>query len=97
MGQIKLKLNDDKTEVLLIQTKNSFKSCESPSILHVGNEDILISESAQNLGYNISNNMSLDTHAMSVCRSAYFAIRQISSICRFVTTDATKTLLCICS
>ena len=73
-GQNKLKLNDDKTEVLLIQTKNSFKSCESPSILHVGNEHIPFSESARNLGYVISNIMSLDTHVMSVCRSAYCAI-----------------------
>ena len=38
--------------------------------------------------------MSLDTHVGSVCRSAYCAIRQISSIRRFLTTDATKTLVC---
>ena len=80
MGQNKLKLNDDKTDVLLIQTKNQFKSCESASILHVGNEDIPFSASARNLGYIISDNMSLDTlayiisnnmlldtHVMSVC------------------------------
>ena len=84
MGQNKLKLNDDKTEVLLIQTKNSFKSCESPSILHVGNEDIPFSESARNLGYIISYNMSLDKHVMSVCRPAYCAICQISSIVGFL-------------
>ena len=94
MGHNKLKLNDDKTEVLLIQTKNSFKSCESPSSLRVGNEDIPFSASARYLGYIISDNMSLDTHVMSVCRSAYCAIRQISSIRRFLTTDATKILVC---
>ena len=67
MGQNKLKLNDDKTEVLLIQTKNSFKFCESASILHVCNEDTPLSASARNLGYIISNNISLDTYVMSVC------------------------------
>ena len=90
-----MKLNDDKTEVLLIQTKNSLKSFESPSIPHVGNEDIPFSASARNLGYIISDNMSLDTHVMSVCRSAYCASRQISSVRRFLTTDGTKTLVCV--
>ena len=94
MSHNKLKLNDDKPEVLLIQTKNSFKSCESPSSLRVGNEDIPFSTSARNLSYIISDNMSLNTHVMSVCRSAYCAIRQISSIRRFLTTDATKILVC---
>ena len=94
MSNNKLKLNDDKTEVLLIQTKTSFKSCEKPSSIHVGNVEVSFSASARNLGYFISDNMSIDAHVTNVCRSAYFAIRQISSIRRFLTVDATKTLVC---
>ena len=94
MNQNKLKLNDDKTEVLLIQTKSSFKSCDKPSVLHVGNVEVPFSTSARDLGYTISDTMSLDAHVTNVCRSAYFAIRQISTIRRFLTTDATKTLVC---
>ena len=94
MNQNQLKLNDDKTEALLIQSKSSFRSFDKPNIMHVGNVDVTFSHSARNLGYTISNTMSLDAHITNVCRSAYFAIRQIGSIRRFLTVEATKTLVC---
>ena len=93
MNSNTLKLNDDKTEVLLIRSKIS-NSFDKPSALQVGNAEVSFSASARNLGYTISDTMSLDAHVTNVCRSAYFAIRQISSIRRYLTVDATKTLVC---
>ena len=38
--------------------------------------------------------MSLDLHVTQVCRSAYTAIRQISSIRSYLTSESTKKLVC---
>jgi len=94
MTHNKLKLNDDKTEALLVHSSRSFSSSVKPSSIHVGNADVLFSSSARNLGFIMSDTMSLETHITNICRSAYIAIRQISTIRQFLTIEATKTLVC---
>ena len=91
----KLKLNDDKTEVLLIHTNRSFSSNTKPSSILVENADISFSDSARNLGFILSSDMSLDQHITHICRSAYAALRQISAIRQYLTTEvAKKKLVC---
>ena len=91
----KLKLNDDKTEALLIHKHNTSSSLSSlPTSLTVGTTDIHFSSSARNLGYILSDDLSLNNHISHVCRSAYTAIRQISSFRHYLTVTATKTLVC---
>ena len=94
MLENKLKLNDEKTEAILFHTKSSFSSDREPSSISVGSSDIAFSNSARNLGYIISDDMTLNAHISHTCRTAYTAIRQISSIRKFLTVDATKTLVC---
>ena len=93
MNQNKLKLNDDKTEALLIHTKQSFNRVSTPVSLRVGDAHVQFSSSARDLGFIITENMALDAHVSNVCRSAYYAIRQISSIRPYLTIEATKTLV----
>lgn len=90
----KLKLNDDKTEVLLLHNPRSFPCHEMPSYLRVGEFEVSFSDSARDLGYTITDTMSLDAHITNVCRSAYLAIRQIGTIRHFLTEDATRKLVC---
>ena len=90
----KLKLNDDKTEALLFHTQRSIQSFDMPDYIYVGTSQVKFSSSARNLGYTISNTMSLELHVTNVCRSAYLALRQISSIRQFLSEDATKKLVC---
>ena len=93
MTQNKLKLNDDKTEALLLRNPRLFQSSDMPSSIVVGNSQVHFSHSARDLGYTISDTMSVDIHVTNVCRSAYLAIRQIASIRQFLTVDATKKLV----
>jgi len=79
--------------VFIHNHKSSYVST-FPTSLQVGNSDIQFTPSARNLGYILSNNMSLDKHISHICRSAYTAILQISSIRHYVTVNATKTLVC---
>ncbi|KAK7113027.1 hypothetical protein V1264_012392 [Littorina saxatilis] len=90
----KLKLNDDKTEVLLIHPKNKPLPPSVPSSISVGNSDIKLSSSARNLGVTFTDTLSMDKHITNICRSAYTEIRKISSIRHLLSFDATKTLVC---
>ena len=90
----RLKLNDDKTEAILFHTKHSFSSSSKPDSIQVGSSSIPFSLSARNLGFIFTQDMSLDAHITQTCRTAYAAIRQISTIRHYLTTAATKTLVC---
>jgi len=94
MTQHKLKLNDDKTEALLIHSSRSFSpNTPKPSSILVCSSTVPFSSSACNLGFILSN-MTVDAHISHICKSAYAALRQISSMRQYLTLQATKTLVC---
>ena len=94
MTDHKLKLNDDKTEALLIHTPRSFATSSQPSSILVCSSTIPFAPSARNLGFILSDDLTVDAHISHICRSAYAALRQISSIRQYLTLTATKTLIC---
>ena len=94
MTSNKLKLNDDKTECLLIFSNRTSLPNPHPTSIHIGDTDILFSLQAKILGVTLTNNLSMEKHVTNICRSAYIEIRRISNIRHYLTTDATKTLLC---
>ena len=88
----KLKLNDDKTESLLIASNRIHFPNPHPVSIHIWNIDIPLSSKAKN--HRLCSNLSMEKHVTNVCRSAYVEIRRISNIRHYLTTDATKTLIC---
>ena len=54
--------------------------------------NIPFSDSARNLGF-IDSKLSMKKHVIKICQTAYFELRRISSIRRFLTEDANKTLV----
>ena len=94
MTSNKLKLNDDKTECLLIVSNRTSLPNPHPTSIHIGDTDIPFSLQAKNLGVTLTNNLSMEKHVTNICRSAYIEMRRISNIRHYLTTDATKTLLC---
>ena len=94
MTDHKLKLNDDKTEALLIHTSRSFTTIPKPSSIQVCSSNIAFASSARNLGFILSDDLTVDAHISQTCKSAYAALRQISSIRQYLTLTATKTLVC---
>ena len=87
MTENQLKLNDDKTEALLL----SFFSSSKPAAISLHN--IPFSDSVRNLGFILDSELSMKKHAIKICQTAYFELNRISSIRRFLTEDATKTLV----
>ena len=95
MTENQLKLNDDKTEALLFPFSSSLKA-STIYLLHsiiLGSHNISFYDSARNLGFILDSKLSMKKHAIKICQTAYFELKRISSIRRFLTEDATKTLV----
>ena len=88
----KLKLNDDKTEILFITTPRMHSTISSTS-LEIGNTTVSSSKSARNLGIIFSQFMDMEEHVNNICRTCYQYIRAISHIRRYLTTEATERLV----
>ena len=65
----RLLLNDDKTEFLVIGTRQQLDKL-SPSVLHVGDHTIDPSVTVRNLGSIFDNSISMDSHIHQVCKTA---------------------------
>ena len=95
MTENQLKLNDDETEALLF----SFFSSSKPAVISLldsitlGCHDIPFFYSARNLGFILDSKLFTKKHVRKICQTAYFELKRISSIRRFLTEDATKTLV----
>ena len=95
MMENQLKLNDNKTEVLLFPFSSSLKPCtiSLPDSIALGFHNIPFSDSPWNLGFILDSKLSMKKHIIKICQTAYFELKRISSIRRFLTEVATKTLV----
>ena len=94
MAENQLKLNDDKT-ALLFPFLSSLKpsTVPLPDSNTLGSHNIPFSDSARNLGFILDTKLSMKKHIVKICQTAYFELKRISSIRRFLTEDTTKTLV----
>ncbi|KAK7101509.1 hypothetical protein V1264_019884 [Littorina saxatilis] len=90
----KLKLNEEKTEMILVSPKKHLNHPSLPSSVDLNGSSIALSPAVRNLGVTLDQSLSFHQHVANVCRTCFFEIRRISSIRHLLTEDATKTLLC---
>ena len=93
----RLKLNQDKTEVLV------FSSCYRPRpntgdltiVDKTGDKMVNCSSTAKDIGVTLDNSLSMVPHITAVCKSAFFHLRNISKIRGFLNQnyETTKTLV----
>ena len=88
----KLKINDSKTEFMIIGTKQQLSKINSCH-LTVGEANIDPVISARNLGTWFDSNLNLQEHINKTCRAAYFHIHNIRHIRKFLTKESTETLV----
>jgi hypothetical protein len=87
----KLKINDEKTEFLIISTSRS--RVQHQESLKVGNTVVPSSASCRNLGVMFDKHADMTKHVSSVCRSAHFHLRNINSIRPLLNDSATAQLI----
>ena len=71
MLQDRLKLNDDKTEFIIIGTKQQLAKVNIDS-LQVGESTVTPASKVKNLGCWFDGQLKMDTHINSICKSAFF-------------------------
>jgi hypothetical protein len=87
----KLKINDDKTEFLLISSPNSKLSTDVN--ISIGQSEIVPSTSCKSLGVMLDNHMQMNTQIQSMCKSILYHIRNISAIRQLIPQSAAAQLI----
>ena len=88
-----LKLNDSKTELMLVTSKISKHLHNLPTSITIGNAQIPFKQSVKNLGFTLDSHLTVNAHVSNIARTSYFELRRLASIRRFLTSTATATLV----
>ena len=91
----KLKLNDDKTEVVLFGTRQQMEKLKESDIfeIKIGNEKIKPSPSARNLGFYMESQLKSQTNIAKVCGTAYYTLKNVARISNLLTPEAAKIIV----
>ena len=87
----RLKLNKDKTELLYLFSK--YNPQQSLPRLRFGTDIIKPSPHARNIGAIFDTTMSMLPHVNNVCKSAFYHLRTISRIRKYLSTQTTEILI----
>lgn len=92
MNQVRLKMNDSKTEFIVLGSKPLMKKLNW-SIINVNGIDIHRSRVVRLLGAWLDQNLSMQEHIKMKARKASLNLQRIKKIRQYLTIDATKTLI----
>ena len=93
MSQNKLKLNNDKTEIILFGSKKHLAELNIKSFSEAGTDVSVASEPLRNLGAMFDSQLIMAPHVKSVVKKSSFHLRNIGKARRVLTEDATKTVM----
>jgi hypothetical protein len=88
----KLKLNDDKSELLVITPSRQTHKCNLNQI-KMGDCDVTASESIRNLGIMFDNTMSMKPQVNAVVKQTNYQLRSVGKIRQYLSFDACSSLI----
>ena len=88
-----LKLNDNKTELMLVTPKRTKHFHSLPTSITIGNAQIPFKQSVKNFGFTLDSHLTMNAHISYIARTCYFNLSRLSSICRLLTCTTTATLV----
>ena len=92
MAHSLLKLNDKKTEFLIIGSRQQLAKVNIDGIL-VGSAKITPATNVCNLGVWFDSSLTMSTNVGKICSKAYFGLYKIKQIRKFLSAHSTKTLV----
>ena len=87
------KLNDNKTEFMLVTSKRVKQLHSLPTSITIGIAQIPFKQSVKNLGLTLDCHITMNAHVPNIARTCYLELRSLASIRRFLTSTATATLI----
>ena len=87
-----LKLNDSKTDLMLVTSKRSKHLHNLPTSITIGNVQIPFKQSVIDLGFTLDCHLTMNAIVSNIARTCYSDLRRLASIRRFLTSTATATL-----
>ena len=93
MTKKKLKLNENKTECLIIGTKHDITKYDELKEVSINNEEIVLSRSVRDLGFIIDNNLACNEQIQTVIKNANFSLRNIAFKKKYLDDDSMKKLV----
>ena len=87
------KLNDNKTELMLVTSNRTRHLHNPPTSITIGNAQVPFKQSEKNLGFTLDCHLTMNAHISNIARTCYFELRRLASIRRFLTSTATATLV----
>ena len=88
-----LKLNDNKTDLMLVTSKRTKHLHNLPTSITICNAQIPFKQSVNNLGFTSDCHLTMNAHVSNIAQTCYFELCHLASICRFLTSIATVTLV----
>ena len=88
-----LKLNDSKTELILVTSKRSKHLHSLPTSITICNAQISFKQSVKNFGFSLDCHLTMNAHVSNIARTCYFELHRLASIRRLLTSTATATLV----
>jgi hypothetical protein len=92
MKQNKLKLNDKKTELLIIAPARQTQKV-SIDMIKIGDSEVKTAAKAKNLGVTFDRTMCLHDHVTSIVKSCNFQLRSIGQARKYLTKDSAEKVL----
>ena len=75
-----LKLNDNKTELMLVTSKRTKHFHSLPTSITIGNAQIPFKQSVKNLGFTLDCHLTMNAHVFNIAQTGYFELRRLASI-----------------
>ena len=88
-----LKLNDNKTELMLVTSKRTKHLHNLPTSITISNAQIAFKQSVKNLSFTLDCHLTMNAHVSNIARTCYFELRCLASIHRFLTSTVAATLV----
>eukprot|EP00918_Siedleckia_nematoides_P064389 GHVU01140017.1.p1 GENE.GHVU01140017.1~~GHVU01140017.1.p1 ORF type:complete len:519 (-),score=24.55 GHVU01140017.1:616-2172(-) len=89
-----LKLNEDKTEFLILGTQKRISQCSKVDAkLSIGGDTIEPTGNARNIGVLFDSTLTLSGHVNNTCRTAFFHLHNISKIRTHLDSDSLKSVV----
>ena len=87
------KHNDNKTELMLVAYKRTKHLHNLLTSFTIENAQITFKQSVKNLCFTLDCHLTMYAHVSNIARICYFELRHLASICRFLTSTVTATLV----